>query len=190
MGRSSCVCPPSAHKQPNTYEAPRLSSTQDSTSRRVGTARSSKIVAESRGPVLGFGRCRRNRLHQTPIRAQADAMATCGSCLENVYSYLAKLRLKPTRRLGRPRPRESQVPRPRPATEPGLTRTASPDRWIHRTPPASPRSPSHPTGGKGTPPPALVARSKTRLVRHEVGLIRRLDAEYKVADCRFHQPKP
>ncbi len=63
---------------------------------------------------------------------------------------LAKLRLKPTRRLKRLRRHGPMVPRPRRAITAALLGTATPDRWIHRMPPATPRSPSHPTGGKGT----------------------------------------
>ncbi len=108
---------------------------------------------------------------------------------------LVKLRLKPTRRLKRLRRHGPLVPRPRRAITAALLGAATPERWIHRTPPATPRSPSHPTGGKGTvdrmppatprspshptggkgtPPPSRSVARGTRLVRHNSGLIRHL----------------
>ncbi len=88
--------------------------------------------------------------------------------------HLAKLRLKPTRRLKRLRRHGPLVPHPRRAITAALLGTATPEHWIHRMPPATPRSPSHPTGGKGTPPPSRAVSRGARLVRHDSGLIRHL----------------
>ncbi len=86
---------------------------------------------------------------------------------EDHVPILAKLRLKPTRRLKRLRRHGPLAPRPRRPIAAALLGTATPDRWIHRMPPASPRSPSLPTGGKGTVdrmPPA-----STRSPSHPTG---------------------
>ncbi len=61
---------------------------------------------------------------------------------------------------------------------------------VDRMPPASPRSPSHPTGGKGTPPPSRSVSRGTRLVRHDSGLIRHLVAHQPSSDVSWRSLPP